>query len=69
MTTSKWLMVVGLALTLAGALILAWRDMRRGSDDESYERLLHGFPRTEARLGFPLIAAGSALQIVAVVID
>ena len=67
MTTSQWLSIAGLALTLAGAAILAWRDLRGGRIG-TFDDVLHGFPRLEARIGFPLIAVGSALQIVAVVI-
>lgn len=32
----KTLTLVGLAFTIFGALILAWRDLRGGSDDLTY---------------------------------
>jgi hypothetical protein len=70
MTASKWLLITGLALTLAGALILSWRDLRRGRGMKQppWDDASRGFPRTEAKIGFPLIAVGSALQIAGVAI-
>ncbi|HET8893562.1 MAG TPA: hypothetical protein VFM96_05655 [Gaiellaceae bacterium] len=67
MTTGKWLTVTGLALTLVGAAILSLRDLRGGAPVTVGELNL-GFPRREARIGFPLIVVGSALQIIGVVV-
>lgn len=67
MTGSQWLLIIGLALTLAGAAILSWTDIR-GGRKLTYNDLNKGIPRLEARIGFPLIAAGSALQIAGVIV-
>lgn len=65
MSGSDWLTVAGLALEVAGALVLAWRDFRPGR--VTYADNARGFPRTrEAQIGFPLIALGALLQIVAI---
>lgn len=65
MDAAKTVSIIGLALTILGALVLALRDLRRPRE-ATYDDVLHGFPRREAWIGFPLIAAGSALQIVGV---
>ena len=64
------LTITGLALTVLGALVLAWRDLRgvRGRV-VTYGDVKAGLPRREAWVGFPLIALGSLLQIVAVALD
>lgn len=67
MSAAKTISVVGLSLTILGALVLAFRDLRR-QRERSYNDVLHGFPRRETWIGFPLIALGSAAQIVGVVI-
>lgn len=62
------LLIVGLSLTVAGSLALSWRDLR-GGGRATVGALERGLPRTGAAwVGFPLIAAGTALQIIAVVI-
>ncbi len=63
---SKTLLICGLVLTLLGAVILSWRELRGGGvatiDDNE-----RGFLRTrESRIAFPLIAAGAVLQIIGV---
>jgi hypothetical protein len=68
MTSSPWLTVVGLTLTLVGSAILSIRDLHGGGRVTVGDMSL-GFPRREARVGFPLIAVGSALQIVGVAIS
>lgn len=64
MTGAKILLITGLALTLAGALVLAYRDLH--PKERTYAENLFGFPRREVWVGFPLIAVGSALQILGV---
>lgn len=66
MSGSQWLSVAGLTLTLVGAAILSLRDLR-GGRPTTWNEAARGFPRVEARLGFPLIAIGSALQIIGVI--
>jgi hypothetical protein len=61
LTGSQALSITGLALTLAGALVLAYRDLH--PRERTYGEALYGFGRREAWIGFPLIAAGSLLQI------
>jgi hypothetical protein len=66
MTTAKALLITGLAFTLAGALVLAWFDLRGGAK-VTWDDAAHGMPRRrEAQIGFPLIAIGSALQVAGV---
>jgi uncharacterized membrane protein len=67
----KALMIVGLVLTLFGALVLAWRDLRGGRGPKAtYDDVLHGMPRTrQAWIGFPLIALGTLLQVIAVALE
>jgi uncharacterized membrane protein len=72
----KTLMIAGLVLTLLGALVLAWRDLRGGAGKKGtgkkvvWDDLPKGIPRTrEAWIGFPLIALGTLLQIIAVAAD
>jgi hypothetical protein len=74
-SSSQWLSIAGLALTLAGAAILAWRDLRRvsarratGGKSTMFD-LEYGFRRPEAWIGFPLIAVGSVLQIIGVAVS
>ena len=63
-----WVTGAGLVLTLLGALILSARDLNLGryvrAPKPSYETLKEGFPRREAKWGFPLIALGTILQLV-----
>jgi hypothetical protein len=69
-TVSRWLTVAGLALTLVGAAILSWGDLRgRSITNPTWDDLKRGLPRGEAKFGFPLIVVGSALQICGVVLD
>jgi hypothetical protein len=58
-------MLLGLGLTLLGALVLSWSDLR-GGRRVTWDDAAKGFPRREAWLGFPLIVIGTALQLVAV---
>jgi hypothetical protein len=64
----KTLTIAGLALTVAGALILSWRDLSsgRGMRPPTWADAKDGFPRREALVGFPLIVLGSLLQIAGV---
>lgn len=64
---SKVLSIIGLALTVLGALVLAYRDLRPRR--QTWDSAAVGFPRREAWIGFPLIALGSGLQIVGVVLS
>jgi hypothetical protein len=60
------LLIVGLSLTVCGALALSWRDLR-GGGQATYDEVRRGLPRTGAAwIGFPLIAIGTTLQIIAV---
>lgn len=61
---------LGLALTLAGALVLSLRDLTGGRvfRQVTYADLIKGLPRAEVRIGFPLIAIGTALQLAALII-
>jgi propanediol dehydratase large subunit len=61
---AKIVSVVGLAVTIVGALVLAWRDLRPRRTP--WDQAAVGNPRREAWVGFPLIALGSGLQIVGV---
>lgn len=64
----KTLLIVGLALTTAGAFTLAYRDFR--PKPGTYQTLYYGFPRTkEAWISFPLIVLGTILQIVGVALS
>jgi hypothetical protein len=66
MATAKALLITGLAFTLIGALVLAWFDLR-GGRQITWGEAARGTPRRrEARIGFPLIAFGSILQIAGV---
>jgi hypothetical protein len=64
----RTLTLLGLGLTLLGALMLSWSDLR-GGKRRSWNDAAMGFPRGEAWLGFPLIVIGTALQFVAVVAE
>lgn len=66
MTTSQWLTIAGLALILVGATILSFTDLR-GRRRATWDDVGKGLPRLEARIGFPLIALGSALEIAGVI--
>jgi hypothetical protein len=61
------LTAAGLVLTLAGALVLAARDLgfRRRFRPPTFRDLTEGLPRREAKVGFPLIAVGTLLQLLA----
>jgi hypothetical protein len=62
------LTAAGLVLTLAGAVVLASRDLgffRRWFRPPDWQEVIDGLPRRETKLGFPLIAAGTLLQLVA----
>jgi hypothetical protein len=57
-----------LSLTVCGSLALSWRDLH-GGQQATWEAVKRGLPRTGAAwIGFPLIATGTVLQIVAVAI-
>lgn len=58
-------MLLGLGLTLLGALVLSWSDLT-GRRRVTWNDLGKGLPRREAWLGFPLIALGTVAQIVVV---
>jgi len=58
-----------LSLTVCGSLVLSWRDLRGGGQQATWEEVGRGLPRTcAAWVGFPVIATGTVLQIVAVAI-
>jgi hypothetical protein len=61
---AKAVTALGLLLTFVGALVLSWRDLggKTGIPRPSYQDVLDGMPRREAKLGFPLIALGTLLQ-------
>lgn len=61
----RTLTLLGLGLTLLGALVLSWSDLR-GGKRRTWNDAAKGFPRREAWLGFPLIVIGTALKFVAV---
>jgi hypothetical protein len=65
MSAAQTLTIVGVVLTVLGALVLAFRDLRRPRP-ATYQDVFEGFPRREAWIGLPLIALGSGLQIVGV---
>lgn len=60
--------LLGLGLTLLGAFVLSWADLR-GGRRATWDDAAKGFPRREAWLGFPLIVIGTAAQIVAVALE
>jgi hypothetical protein len=65
------LTAAGLCLTLVGALILAVRDLgwfRSYFRSLTWQDVADGLPHREARLGFPLIALGTVLQLVALLL-
>jgi hypothetical protein len=63
MTASQRLTAIGLALTLIGALIISWWDLK-GGGPTSVGMIERGMPRVGAsRVAFPLIALGTTLQI------
>jgi hypothetical protein len=68
LTGSQWLTIAGLTLTLAGAAILSITDLR-GQRRTTWDDVYRGIPRLEARIAFPLIAVGSALQIAGVAVS
>jgi hypothetical protein len=62
------LTALGLVLTLLGALILSVRDLgfaRRLFRSLTWQDVTEGLPHREARVGFPLIALGTLLQLIA----
>jgi hypothetical protein len=64
MTASQCLTVAGLTMTLIGAAMLSWWDLV-GGGKTTIGSLERGLPRTRSsRIAFPLIALGTALQIV-----
>jgi hypothetical protein len=65
----KPLMIAGLALTVAGALLLAWVDLT--AKRPTWDSLVTEWQRRRkfATTGFALIAIGTALQIVATISD
>jgi hypothetical protein len=65
------LLIIGLALTLFGALILSWRDIRGSRKPPTWNDFAdpHFLGNVLARPGFVLIALGSALQIAGVAIS
>lgn len=65
----KTLAIVGLALTLVGALVLAWRDLTAKKLTWDTLNSEPGERRRLAWVGFPLIAVGSIIQIIAVAIS
>jgi len=65
---AKTLLIVGLALTLVGALALAWRDLTAKRLTWDTLNTEPGSRRRLAWIGFPLIAAGTVIQIVGVAI-
>jgi hypothetical protein len=62
----KGLALTGLALTLVGALALAWLDLTAKPRTWSSLTAEPAQRKWAAWVGFPLIAAGTALQFVAV---
>lgn len=65
----KTLAIVGLALTLIGALVLAWRDLTAKKLTWDILSSEPGIRRKLAWIGFPLIAVGSIIQIIGVAIS
>lgn len=64
---AKGVIVAGLALTIAGAFTLSWRDLLGKAFSMSE---LGGPGRQRAAwVGFPLIAVGSVLQMTGVLLD
>jgi preprotein translocase subunit Sss1 len=65
----KVLMIVGLALTVIGALVLAWVDLT--AKKPTWDSLVTEWQRRRkfATTGFALIAAGTIVQVVAIPLD
>jgi hypothetical protein len=65
MSAPRILVIVGLGVTLLGALVLSWYDLRGGIRGKAtMDAVERGMPRTgAARIGFPLIVVGTVLQI------
>lgn len=61
--------IVGLALTVAGALVLVWADLTATAP--TWNSLVSDWKRRRqyALIGFPLIALGSAVEIVGLAIS
>jgi hypothetical protein len=69
-TGAKVASIVGLCLTIFGALVLSFRDLRgRRGRPATYGDVYSGFRRKEAWIGFPLIVLGSGLQVLGVVLN
>lgn len=62
----KWLIAVGLGLTVVGALVLGWRALRGQALRVGID--MSAGPKPAVVWGFALIAAGSVLQIIGTVI-
>jgi hypothetical protein len=58
--------IVGLSLILVGSTFLAWRDLTAKRPTWSSQVAEPSARRRAAWIGFPMIALGSALQIIAV---
>lgn len=68
---SRGLSIAGLALTALGATVLVLRDLTRGRGFKPpvWNDVAAGMPRPEAKIGFPLIVAGTLLQIVSLSLE
>lgn len=68
---SRGLNIAGLALTAIGATVLVLRDLTRGRGFKRpvWDDVALGMPRPEAKIGFPLIVAGTVLQIIALSLE
>jgi hypothetical protein len=64
LTGSQVLSIAGIVLTLAGGGVLLYRDLHPRV--RTYAEVLYGSPRREAWIGYPLIAAGAALEILGI---
>lgn len=64
----KTFAIAGLALTLTGALLLAWRDLTAKKLTWDTLNSEPGARRRLTWVGFPLIAVGTMIQIVGVAI-
>lgn len=67
MSAAKTVSIVGVVLSILGALVLSFRDLRRPRP-ATYQDVYEGFRRREAWIGLPLIALGFGLQIIGVVL-
>jgi hypothetical protein len=64
LTGPQALSTTGIGLTLAGGVVLIYRDLH--PKERIYAEVLSGFRRQEASIGFPSSRPGQALEILGI---